>query len=787
MNVATDPEPFAERRRARVGEADAWLSTLFDDAVAAAGAATTGVSVVAVGGYGRAELSAGSDLDVLLLYDQRCANVDQVAERLWYPLWDAGVALDHSVRTVEETTEAAERDLRTALSVLDARHVAGDTALTLRLRTTLLADWRRLGPNRLRELETAARERAELAGEVAALLEPDLKNAHGGLRDGVILRAVAATWLVDVPHAQLARARSVLLDVRDALQDVAGRRHRNRLLTEFQPEVARRLGLPGRHELLRRVYAAARTIGHLGDLVWRRVGQALSARVKRRPSSRPRPGPVLTPLARGVAVADEEVVLDSRAAPSQDPVLPLRAAAAAATRGLAISPYSCAQLARESAELGSPWPESARRELSALLGAGPSLISTWEAMDQAGLIDRLLPEWKLVRDYPQSSPVHQFTLDRHLLQTCVQASALVRRVSRPDLLVLTALLHDIGKAQPGDHSVVGAELASDILTRLGYGPDEAATVVGLVRHHLLLVDTATRRDLDDPATIDAVVAAVPDLDTLDLLAALTEADARATGPAAWTSWRAGLVTQLVDRARSRLERRPSAPPVELEKWQRELVRGVGVRGRLDVAVDDAWGSKRVTVGAPDGAGPSRSAVLAATAGVLATSGVSIRSATLRVVRDRGGEVGVAVWSVDKEPSEPRALRERIEAVLGGRIDLESMLRARDAAYSTPATPATPPADPALPTDSVEPGPQVRVLAGASASATVLEVRAHDRPGLFYRICRALAEQDCSVRSAHVSTWGVDVVDVFYLTDGHGRPLSKRRATAVVERIASSLS
>ena len=214
------------------------------------------------------------------------------------------------------------------------------------------------------------------------------------------------------------------------------------------------------------------------------------------------------------------------ARPERDAVLGLRAAAVAADRELVLSPAVCGRLASRALALPEPWPGEARRLLCALLGAGGGLLEVWEALDQAGYISRILPEWDSVRFRPPQSAIHRFTVDRHLLETCVEASKMVRDVRRPDLLLVSALLHDLGKAVEGDHSVTGAVIAGKVARRLGFGESDADTIALLVRQHLMLAQVATRRDLDDPMTVELVAGIVRTTETLDLLEALTYADAR---------------------------------------------------------------------------------------------------------------------------------------------------------------------------------------------------------------------------------------------------------------------
>jgi [protein-PII] uridylyltransferase len=322
-------------------------------------------------------------------------------------------------------------------------------------------------------------------------------------------------------------------------------------------------------------------------------------------------------------------------------------------------------------------------------------------------------------------------------------------VSRPDLLLLAALLHDVGKGAPGDHSEAGVPLAESVATRVGLAPEDVATVGLLVRHHLLLVETATRRDLDDPATVTAVADVLGTTEVLDLLAALTRADALATGPAAWSDWKAGLVDDLVRRTAQRLHGAPPTPPPPLTATQAELVRA----GRLSVVAEpDEAITWTVTVAAPD-----RTGLFATLAGVLALHRLSVRSAQARTEDGMAIDVWTVVPDRDHEPR-AEALRTDIARAVGGELDLTAKLTARDAGRRVPALPP--------------PAPRVEVMPGASETATVLEVRAGDRPGLLYRLGRALALMGVSIRAARVVTLGAEAVDVFYLQDAAGLPLTE---------------
>ncbi|MEU6772026.1 [protein-PII] uridylyltransferase [Streptomyces sp. NPDC046759] len=792
LRLLTEGARSGPPRRAALAElTDDWLAALFT----AAGQGAPGVSLVAVGGYGRGELSPRSDLDLVLLHDGSDPGaVAALADRLWYPVWDLGLALDHSVRTPTEARKTAGEDLKAHLGLLDARHLAGDLGLTTGLRTAVLADWRNQAPRRLPELQELCAERAARQGELQYLLEPDLKEARGGLRDATALRAVAASWLADAPREGLADARRRLLDARDALHLATGRAT-DRLALQEQDQVAAELGLLDADTLLRQVYEAARVVSYASDVTWREVGRVLRSRAVR-PRLRAMLGggkPVTerSPLAEGVVEQDGEVVLARAARPERDPVLPLRAAAAAAQAGLPLSLHAVRRMAATTRPLPTPWPAEAREQLVTLLGSGRPTVEVWEALEAEGVISRLLPDWERVRCRPQRNAVHIWTVDRHLIETAVRASELTRRVSRPDLLLVAALLHDIGKGWPGDHSVAGEIIAKDVATRIGFDRSDVAVLSLLVRHHLLLIETATRRDLDDPATVRSVAEAVGTQSTLELLHALTEADALATGPAAWSSWRGSLVADLVRRVSAVLagnapeEPEPAAPTAEQERLAIEAVRTGGPVLALRAQTEPV--AEEEPAGAPEPLGvelliavPDQPAVLPAVAGVLAVHRLTVRTAELRSLRlpddVEDGSVLLLNWRVAAEyGSLPQATRLRADLVraLDGTLDIAGRLAERDAAYPRRRGWAAPP-------------PRVTVASAASHHATVIEVRAQDAPGLLHRIGMALEKAGVRVRSMHVSTLGSNAVDAFYVTTGTGLPLPAQDAASTARVLEETL-
>ncbi|TQJ55949.1 [protein-PII] uridylyltransferase [Streptomyces sp. NBC_00080] len=792
LRLLTEGARSGPPRRSALAElTDDWLSGLFT----AGTEDLKGVSLVAVGGYGRGELSPRSDLDLLLLHDGADPKaVAALADRLWYPVWDLGLALDHSVRTPAEARKTAGEDLKVQLGLLDARHLVGDPGLTAGLRTAVLADWRNQAPKRLPELQELCVERAERQGELQYLLEPDLKEARGGLRDATALRAVAASWLADAPREGLDEARRRLLDVRDALHLATGRAT-DRLALQEQDQVAAELGLLDADTLLRQVYEAARVISYASDVTWREVGRVLRSRAVR-PRLRAmlgggaKPATERSPLAEGVVEQDGEVVLARAARPERDPVLPLRAAAAAAQAGLPLSLHAVRRLAATVRPLPTPWPAEAREQLVTLLGSGQPTIEVWEALEAEGLITRLLPDWERVRCRPQRNAVHIWTVDRHLIETAVRASEFTRRVSRPDLLLVSALLHDIGKGWPGDHSVAGEIIAKDVAARIGFDRADVAVLSTLVRHHLLLIETATRRDLEDPATVRSVAEAVGSQSTLELLHALTEADALATGPAAWSSWRGSLVADLVKRVAAVLagdepdEPDAAAPTAEQERLAIEAVATsspvLALRAQTEPPAEDRPADDpeplgvELLIAVPDQAG-----VLPAVAGVLAMHRLTVRTAELRALDLPTGVEGSVLllnWRVAAEyGSLPQAARLRADLVraLDGSLDIAGRLAERDAAYPRRRGVVAPP-------------PRVTVAPAASRHATVIEVRAQDAPGLLFRIGRALEDEGLRVRSMHVSTLGANAVDAFYVTGAEGEPLPGDEAASVTRKLEETL-
>ena len=712
---------------------DAWLNEIFI-------AATAGekkrddIVLIAVGGYGRRELAPHSDLDILLVH-KSVKNIGDIASKMWYPIWDVGVKLGHAVRTPKETIQLCSTDLDTATALVTARVIAGNQKLGNELISEASSSWKKNGRQWLVQLHRRIIERYAKDGEVAFLLEPNLKEGLGGLRD-----IHALQWAVDAglelssdDRRQLTRCNDILLRVRVALHRHVGRASEI-LRLEDQAPVAPMAGYATDDQLMAAIAEVGREVAWIADEAWAQLDP---------PADR---SPFAQPLAPGVHLLNGEIHLDDAVNVADDPTLLLRVATAAARLGARIDRASLNRLGESSPQWPDPWPAGASDDLVALLLEGEAAIPVLESLDQRNLLVRVLPEWASVRSKPQRNAFHRYTVDRHLWQTVANAAELVHRVVRPDLLVLAALFHDLGKGYPGDHTEVGIELFAEIGTRMGMPESDQRIISLLIEHHLLLADTATRRDLSDDATITMVAGHLQSTVVLDLLHALTQADSLATGPSAWSDWKAELVALLVERARHVLgggdmtevmwRLFPDASVLEL------MATGeIAIRTQPD----------RVTVVSPDKPG-----TFSRVAGVLSLYNMDVLGAEAH-----SDEQGMAAsefrvssqhGDIDWEPIE-----NNLRLALSGRLALDSRLADR-AANARPrrATSALAPA-----------APTVRFDDSASSNATFLEVRAPDMVGVLHRITKAIADCGLDIRHARVLTLGNEVVDSFYVCEPNG--------------------
>ena len=747
-------------RRARSNEGDLLLSSLFEES----SANPHELAIAAVGGFGRGELSPGSDLDIAIIHTGSLPDeeLSELVNKILYPLWNKNVKIDHSVRTRSEMRSAAEDDLKVAMGLLDIRLICGNADLVDSVQTDALESWRKHSKRFLPQLEASLTERHQRMGELAYLLEPDLKEARGGLRDITALRAIATSSAIAVPIGRVSIAESILANVREALHIASGR-DKDRLLFQEQDKVAEILGYADADVLMSEVAQAARSVDYLLDSTWYRLAQKGgdgAGRFFKRVRT--------TSLSRGISISNKEVVISDDADFALDPVIGLRAAASAAQIGLPISMDSLEKLsAGLSSGIGllpTPWPRDARENLITLIGAGSAMVQIFEALDQEEIIFHWIPEWKAVRSLPQRNVLHRHTVDRHMVETAVHAAALTRQVHRPDLLLFSALFHDIGKGTEEDHSERGVRLIEPIAQRIGFSEEDVETIKLLVKHHLLLSATATRRDLDDPATISSVAEVIPDLQTLELLHALSIADGEATGRAAWTEWKAALVAELVTKVELAITDNTVALQPELTESQRSKAE----KGELAVSIEERESIYAIEIVVPDKTG-----LLSTVAGVLNLLRLDVRSARTK----SHGNSAVMQWIVIPDPHAPvlteKVLHYELQAALDNKSSLARRIEERIEAYAQ------------LPTIPV-PDPIVDVFADAATDATIIEVRSHDRPALLFGIGDSITKSNIDIRSAIVTTLGAEAIDTLYVTEIGGGSLTPARAEEVATRLRSAL-
>ena len=757
------------------------------------------VAVVALGSYARRELCPGSDIDVLLVHSMRgrrnAQAVQEVASRLWYPLWDAGFVTGHGARTVKESLALAGDELDALTSFLDLRLVAGDEELASALQDGARALMRRRRDTVLRALADAAARRRVRPGPVAEMLEPDLKEGAGGLRDiqaldwagwafgepGGVGALVAEGHLAPGDVARLGPARARLLDARVELHR-ATRGRSDQLTLQDQDAVAVQLGYDDTDTFARELASAAREVAWIVREVWTEIHDAVGG------------GPDVTDevVADGVVVRRGRVHVRADEAGLVPSLRVLEAAACAAERDI---PFDRASLAQLRAVDPPSWDVWERAAFLRLLRQGERAVAVFEALDHEGVLDRFLPEWSHVRSLPQRNAYHRFTVDRHLLEAVAECARLLdagersdgsagdtdavvaRACRRPELLLLGALLHDIAKGRPGDHSSVGAGLADAVARRMGLDSEGREVVVWLVRNHLLMADVATRRDLSDAAVADAIAQeCAGDAERLRLLYLLTIGDSLATGPAAWSPAKAALVRDLFVKTAAAIER-GEARSLAADRRD-ELVARIGadragaLLGRLPDAYVLAFGPAEmavhedllrsapvvrfahdddqvfVTVVAPD-----RPRLLATIAGALTVSGLHVLEANLFSTSDG---FAIDVFRIGdpfgRARADEDAVARTVDAALSGEMDLDRRVEDRRRAYAT----------------GRPPGPvSIELDVDASSSDTVVEVHADDEVGLLFRLASVFADLGLDVRLAKVATLGSRVVDVFYVRAAPG--------------------
>jgi [protein-PII] uridylyltransferase len=794
---------WSARRRAEL--VDAAVVELYT-AATAAGDRAPRTALVALGGYGRGALCPRSDIDIVLVHDgAESAAVAALTQQLLYPLWDAGFSVGHAVRTPGECVELATERLDAATAMLDARLLAGDADLLVEASGPVLARLRGGVDGFAESLANDARDRRTRFGSAAYLLEPELKEGGGGLRD-----IHAFGWLQEVrgrsleddgllrtaERARLEAAEEFLTRVRSAMHLESGRRT-DRLLREQQHDIAKAMGfqdeprLIAEDGLMRTVFEHARVVDALTEDVI----------VHGRPSGGS-PDPI-------------EVLHDVDA-------LALIARAAEEGRSLSTSELDAVEVIASPDEL--EWSHAVREAFLRILRARPGATDGLRALDRTGLLARLIPEWADVRCRPQRDPYHRYTVDVHLVRAFDRMARAIAEPGADDPLevvaadhieerdgaLLGALLHDIGKNGEGGHVLVGDRVAATILARMDVEASTGELARFMVAEHLLLPDTATRRDLGDDDLILDVAARVETPERLGALYLLAKADALATGPSAWTPWRQTLIRELVAKVQRVFDRgemgvevaerltdavdlvrellrdeRPeeverfimrmprsyflSIPPAQIARHYATIEPDLGRHDvRTSTRQGDRPGTYELLVVAAD-----RPGLLSWIAGALSLAGLSILTAQVFTTED-----GVAADLFEVQGVfEPvvgeerwREFRGLLRKAIDGRVSLEHRMTEKRRHYPERSdTPVT-----------------VAVDNDASDFFTVIEIGAPDRIGLLYDITRTLSDLGLDVHLAKVATYTDRVIDAFYVRDPVGRKVTESEAVASIERAIRSL-
>ncbi len=796
------------------------------------------MSVAAVGGYGRGALAPYSDIDILFLHPHKItANSEQLIEYVLYFLWDLGLKVGHSVRSPADSIRMARDDHTIATALLESRQVWGDQRLFEEMRQGF---WEKsLGANPTAYVEAKLAERDERhrkLGDTRYVLEPNLKDGKGGHRDlHTLLWIAKALYRVEDVEGMVEqgilspsearrfnKAEAFLSDVRCHLHYTAGRAE-ERLTFDYQYLLAERVGYHERpgvrsvERFMKHYFIVAKDVGDLTRILCAAF-EAAHERPKRFSLAR------LLSVERKLGpfkLVHERLTLQDTAVFKEDPVNLLRLFHTAQQHGVDIHPEALRQVRRDLRRIDQvrDHPEANRLFLEMLTSAKDP-IKTLRRLNEAGLFGRFLPPFGFVVAMMQYNMYHTYTVDEHTIRAIAElrklengdlkeaapiASAVVQRVPLRRALYVAVLFHDIGKGRGGDHSVIGAELVAEYGPRLGLTAAETETAAWLVRYHLVLSDTAQRRDPNDPKTIQDFCAVVQSPDRLRQLLVLTVCDIRAVGPDTWTGWKASLLRELYFRADEQLTgsgdggslpRRADAarqalaaalkhwpepereahlealPDTYLVTWDTEMLVSHAELVRdtmqmdehlsVDFHVDEERDTTVVTICTLDHTG-----LFARLAGVMALAGADIVGA--RAFTLANGYVVDSFWVQSAEGgifTEYSRIRERLDQVMSGAVNLGKALQ------------QAPPWKSRTAVFTVE--PRVIIDNEASRYFTVIEVNGRDRPGFLNKVAYTMTQLGLQIASSHIATYGERAVDVFYVKDIFGLKVEHAGKKAKIE-------
>ncbi len=834
---------------------DGVIKVLLDYALSLRDIASVGrLAVAATGGYGRGVLAPFSDIDLLFLTpDAPSAEALQTVEFILYFLWDLGLKVGHATRSVADCLTEANGDATVRTSLLDARPIAGDSPLFFEFAEVFREACRAAGAGgyiAAKRAERAARHRRY--GDSPFVVEPNIKEGRGGLRDLQTLYWISRyafgiatifdlvqtegpmAGIITLTEARLAkRSWDFLWTLRFHLHYVTGRAE-ERLTFDLQPVVGARMGYTrhgrqdGVERFMRHYFLTAREVTRLTHV----LEPALVRAALGPPALAPATDAAI--MQAGFVLADGKLMWTRARDFRDEPILMLRILQIARDRGFALHPLAMRALIRNERRAvqlrGNP--EAAALFLDLLSGRDSERHRVDSAhwlsiMNETGFLGRFIPDWARIVGQMQFDTYHVFTVDEHTIEAirvlnmleraeldtvAPVATGLTDQLQSRRALYLAMLLHDIAKGRGGDHSELGAELALQVGPALGLAAEETETVSWLVLHHLLLSQTAFKRDIDDPKTIVDLADTIQSPERLRLLLVLTVADMRAVSPKVWNGWKATLLRELYARVAEvlegalatterdvRVQRAKEALATLLDDWPKDAVErflGLGYAGywlsfdpethlRHARMIRDAYARgapltvetqplparavTEVTVYAADHAG-----LFSRIAGALAVAGASIVDARIHTLTN--GMALDTFWIQDAaggafdQPHRLARLYVLIEQALSGRLRLSSEIRKLGRAVLGRRMRA------------IHVPPRVVIDNRASNTHTVLEVNGRDRPGLLHDVTAAISDQGLQIASAHVTTYGVRAVDVFYVKDIFGLKVENERKLGQLRQV-----
>ncbi len=802
------------------------------------------LTLIAVGGYGRGEMAPHSDVDIAFITPGKAtAWCEQVIEAILYYLWDLGLKVGHSSRSLDEMVRMAKGDLTIRTAILEGRYLWGDQELYDEASRRFWAD---VVPGSQAQFVTeklAERNaRHKRMGDSRYVVEPNVKDGKGGLRDLQTLywigkylhRVQTAAQLVDAglftqkEYRTFRRAENFLLAVRCHLHNITGRAE-DRLTFDLQREVARRMHFADRtgksavERFMQYYFLQARHVGHLTGVFLAHIDEEMAAKKKAR-------GLLAGFRQKGRTLKGYKVFGGKIAAPTNDwfnndPVRLVEIFQLAEENALEVHPETMRMAARDVKAIDQAVRDDPRANalfLSLLTGRNdPETVLRW--MNEAGVFGRFVPDFGKVGAQMQFDMYHHYTVDEHTIRAIGLLAAIERGEHKEDhplsteiiaelqnrrVLYVATLLHDIAKGRGGDHSVLGAEVANELCPRLGMSEGETETVAWLVRWHLLMSATAFKRDLADPKTILDFVAEVESVERLRLLLVLTVVDIRAVGPGIWNSWKRQLLTDLFDLAEEQLrlghKRHGREQRIAAKKARvRELLGSRSeIVDQLESRFDDAYWIAEpediIALNLPHYAAAKELDHRLS----IHTEYYQARGATLVTVvgDDHPGlffRIAGAIHLAGGNVIDARIHTNRVGKAVDNFLvqdplgkpfreeeQLDRLKRSIEDSLSgkielVPQLAKRPLARTRA--DSFEVRPRVTFDNKASNRFTVIEVAARDRPALLNRLARALFENTLMVNSAHVTNYGERAVDTFYVTDLLGTKVETPTRLKAIER------